>query len=112
MRLLPGHGCEYGLDWAITAILREELTPVDTEEAFEECVRFCYQEEVRVGWMSFDAVSVIKEVDPISWELAMSEWLDQEVQEENLVVSEGKHFSCTDIEALILFRSSCRRCVR
>lgn len=44
MRLLPGHGCEYGLDWAIAAILREELTPVDTEEAFEESVRSCYPE--------------------------------------------------------------------
>ncbi|MFM6929018.1 MAG: hypothetical protein ACKOX6_11175 [Bdellovibrio sp.] len=101
MRLLPGHGCEYGLDWAIAAILREELTPVDTEEAFQESVRSCYPEEVQVGWMSFDAVTVMKEMDPISWDLAMSEWLDQKVQEENLVPSGGKYFSRADVEALI-----------
>lgn len=102
MRLMPGHGCEYGLDWAIAAILREELTPVDSQDAFEESVRSCHQEEVQVGWMSLDAVSVMKEMDPISWELAMSEWLDQEVQESNLVVFGEKYFSRADIEALLL----------
>lgn len=102
MRLLPGHGCEYGLDWAIAAILREELTPVYTEEAFEESVRSCYPEEVQVGWMSFDAVSVMKEMDPISWDLAMSEWLDQEVEEENIISIGGNYHNLSDIMALVI----------
>lgn len=101
MRLLPGHGCEYGLDWAIAAILREELTPVDTEESFEESVRSCYPEEVHVGWMSFDAVSVMKEMDPISWDIAMSEWLDQEIDNGDLVLIEGCHYVCCDVKALL-----------
>lgn len=101
MRLLPGHGCEYGLDWAIAATLREELTPVDTEEAFEESVRSCYPEEVQVGWMSFDAVSVMKEMDPASWDLAMSEWLDQEVQDETFVLIGNAYYLFAEIEALL-----------
>ena len=102
MRLLPGHGCEYGLDWAIAAILREELTPVDTEEAFEESVRSCYPDEVQVGWMSFDAVSVMKEMDPVSWELAMSDWLDQEVEEENIILISGEYYNLSDAMALVI----------
>ncbi|MFM6927214.1 MAG: hypothetical protein ACKOX6_02050 [Bdellovibrio sp.] len=102
MRLLPGHGCEYGLDWAIAAILREELMPVDTEEEFEESVRSCYPEEVQVGWMSFDAVSVMKEMDPVSWGLAMSEWLDQEVEDENIILISGKYYNLSDAMALVI----------
>lgn len=102
MRLLPGHGCEYGLDWAIAAILCEELTPVDIQEAFEDSMRSCYSEEVHVGWMSFDAVSVMKEMDPISWELAMSEWLDREVEEENLTLIDGVYYNSSELQALSL----------
>jgi hypothetical protein len=99
---MPGNGCEYGLDWAIAAILREELTPVDTEEAFEESVRSCYPEEVQVGWMSFDVVTVMKEMDPISWDLAMSEWLDQEVEEENIILISGEYYNLSDAMALVI----------
>lgn len=101
IRLLPGHGCEYGLDWAIAAILREELTPVETKEAFEDSVRSCYLGEVQVGWMSFDAVSVMKEMDPVSWNLAMSEWLDQEMEGENIVLIGGVYFVFSEIVALL-----------
>lgn len=103
MRLLPGHGCEYGLEWVIAAILREELTPVDTASAFEEFVRSCYPEEIRAGWMSFDAVSVMKEMDPISWELAVSEYESQEADEGNIVGLDNSStfYSRTDIEDLI-----------
>lgn len=100
MRLLPGHGCEYGLNWAIAAILCEELTPVDTEKAFEDSVRSCYQEKVRVGWMSFDAVSVMKEMDPISWALAKSEWLDQEVEVGNLTLIDGVYYNSSVLRAI------------
>nr|BFD66180.1 hypothetical protein HAGR004_12020 [Bdellovibrio sp. HAGR004] len=101
MRLLPGHGCDYGLDWAIAAILREELTPVDIEEAFEDSMRSCYSEEVHVGWMSFDAVSVMKEMDPISWALAMSEWLEEEQSMNSLVMVEDRYYVISELKALL-----------
>ena len=101
MRLLPGHGCEYGLDWVIAAIVHEELTPVDTEDAFENSVRCCYPMEVEVGWMSLDAVSVMKEIDPISWNLAMSEWLEQELETGNLVVIEDRYYIPNEVMDLL-----------
>ena len=78
MRLLRGIGCEYGTDWIIVSILATELTPVNVEEAFEDSVRECYSEQVTVGWMTLDTVSVMKEMDPIAWRCACSEWDSQE----------------------------------
>lgn len=74
MRLVPGVGCEWGVDWVITHIVESELKSVNTEEAFEESVRSCYPEDVQVGWMKLDTVSVMKEMDPVSWNIARSEW--------------------------------------
>jgi hypothetical protein len=79
MRLLPGNGCEYGLGWVIDEILKEELSPVNTADAFEDSMRSCYEEKVQVGWMTLDAVSVMKEMDPTSWSLAQSEWESEEL---------------------------------
>lgn len=85
MRELPGEGVEYGVDWIIKALLREHLSPADTAEAFEESVNQCYSESTAVGWLNLDTVTILKEMDPVSWDMAESEWLDNEVSEENLV---------------------------
>ena len=105
MRELPGVGCEYGTDWIIREILRTELTPVNTEEAFEESVRQCYPETVTVAWMELDTVSVAKEMDPVSWDLARSEWESQEEEEGNMVSLDGgsTYFRFCDLESLVGF---------
>ena len=84
MRLLPGFGCEYGIDWVVKEVL-SEIESVDTEELFEESIRSCYSEETKIGWLSVDTVSAIKELDPVSWDMAKSEWLDAEESDENLM---------------------------
>jgi hypothetical protein len=81
MRLLPSVGCEYGTEWIIQHILETELTPVDIEVAFEESARECYPEETKVGWMTFDTVTLMKSQDPISWKIASAEW--ENIEEEN-----------------------------
>lgn len=48
-------------------------------------MRECYSETVRVGWMNLDTVTIMKEHDPVSWNLALSEWIDVEEQDGNLV---------------------------
>ncbi len=55
-----------------------------------------------VLWMSLDAVNVAKEMDPISWDIAKSEWLDQEIEAGNLVAINGgeKYFSAYEVEQL------------
>lgn len=103
MRLMEGVGCEYGVDWVIREILHEELTPVNVEESFEQSVRECYSEDVIVGWLTLDTVSTIKEMDPISWDCALSEWQSNEEAEGAIIsVDGGSNFYWTsDAESLV-----------
>ena len=102
MRERPGVGCEWGTDWIIREILSTELTPVNTEEAFEESVRQCYPETVTVAWMEMDTVSVAKEMDPGSWNVAKAEWESQEADEGNIISFDhgSSYYWTSDLEAL------------
>ncbi len=56
------------------------------DEAFEESVRSTLESEtVTIGWMNFDCVTVMKEQDPISWEMAQSEFETFEESEGNII---------------------------
>lgn len=89
MRLLPEVGCEYGTDWIIKHILETELEAADLEEDFEESVRECYPEETKVGWMSFDTVSLRKENDPVGWSCALVDYESQEESDGNIISFDG-----------------------
>ena len=85
MRHLPNVGCEYGAEWIVQHILNTEYETVDLEEAFEESIHGIYPETTQVGWMTFYTIELMKSNDPISWQMAMSEWASQEEEEENLI---------------------------
>lgn len=85
MRHLEGVGCEWGTDWVIKHILREELTPVDDDEIFEDSIRGCYPEETQVGWMTFDTVELMKSQNPISWKIACDEYIDGLESDEEII---------------------------
>ena len=85
MREMAGVGCEYGASWIVEEILRAELTSVNTRAAFEESVSQCYPETTKIGWLELDTVSVLKEMDPVSWRCALAEWESQEADEGNIV---------------------------
>ena len=103
MRLLPEVGCEYGTDWVIEHLISENLTSADTAETFEQSIRGSYDETIKIGWIEYDVVNAIKELDPISWELAESEWIDNEVSEGNLVTfnNGGRYYWLHDVEDFI-----------
>jgi hypothetical protein len=103
MRLLAGDGCEYGTDWVVKSLLREELESVDIDAAFENSVREIYPETVKVAWLSFDTVTVIRELDRVSWDCACSEWENTEADEGNIIsFDNGIHYYLrTDIEEYI-----------
>lgn len=102
MRHLDGVGVEWGNDWVIKHILQEELTPVDTDETFEESVRQCYPEEVTVGWITVDTVEVLKSQDPTSWRIARDEYIDSLVKDEKIVSFDysENHYWLHDLESL------------
>lgn len=103
MRLLPGVGCEYGTEWVVKDLLAEALTPADLNEQFEDSIRSCYPETTTVGWMTFDTATLMKEMDPISWDIAKSEWESSEA-DEGIIVSfdkGGTYYRREDVEDYI-----------
>ena len=103
MKVTDSDGPEFGTSWIYESILESELTSVNIDEAFEESIRECYPENVTVGWMSLDAVSGMKEMDPISWSCALSEWESNEADEGNIISLDGgsTYYWRHNIEALL-----------
>jgi hypothetical protein len=103
MSELPGIGVEFGTDWLLREILIAHLTPADTLEAFERSVTECYPETVKIGWIKYDTASALKELDPISWNIAHGEWIDAEVSDANLITFDGgsNHYWVSEIEQFI-----------
>lgn len=100
---LPQVGVEYGTDWLRREILREHLSPADTHEAFERSVAECYTETVQIGWIEYDTVTAIKELDPVSWRIAHDEWIDAEVSDGNLITFDNgtNYFWTAEVEQFI-----------
>ena len=103
MRHMDGVGVDWDIQFAIEYILQEELTPVDLEEAFEESIRSCYEEEVTVGWAKFDTVEILKSQDPIGWRCALSEYESQEEEEGNIMSFDNgsTYYWIHDLETLL-----------
>lgn len=103
MRHLEGVGVEWGTSWVIKHILETELTPVDSDEIFEESVRQCYPEEVTVGWITVDTIETLKSQDPTSWRIARDEYIDSLEQDEELVSFDGgsNYYWIRDIEDIL-----------
>jgi len=104
MAHLDGVGVEYGHDWIVKHIIETELSPVDTEEAFEEYVEACYPEQfLQIGWLNLDIVTVLKEMDPVSWDLGKSEFLDTEESEGNYISFDNgsTYYLTSDVQELV-----------
>ena len=100
MREAAGEGVDWGVSWYLPTLLRDNLTPVNAEEAFEEMVRECYPETVNVAWLELDAVTVLKDSDPLSWRMAMDEYADNQLSDEQwITVDNGAtYYSTCEVE--------------
>lgn len=99
MRLLPGYGCEYGTCWVIEALIKENLQPLDTEEVFTEMLESCYPETTKVGFLDLNTVSVMKDQDPIAFNIAEGEYIDSLLQDEQIVTFDdgGNYYWLSDL---------------
>ena len=103
MRHLDGVGVEWGITWVIKNIIEEEITPANTEEAFEESIRGCYPETTQVGWMNFDTVELMKSQDPISWKIARDEY-ESELESDEQIISfdnDSTYYWIHDLESFV-----------
>ena len=102
MTLHRGHGLDWGLESAISEIISEELTPVDLERAFEECMREIYPASTTLGFLTVDTIDAMRTLDPVAWDLAQSENTDILESDELITSLDGgnTYFWTTDLERL------------
>ena len=81
-------GFEWGTAHVIDELIEEHLEPIDGEEHFEEAMRDCYRDEVKVGWLTLNPIDVIKNSRPTDWRIALNEYIDS-LEEDGQVVSFG-----------------------
>ena len=63
----------------------------------------CYGETIQVGFMNLLTTTVMKEQDPICWDIAISEYIDGLVEDEQLITFDNgsSYYWVHDIETYI-----------
>lgn len=96
-RELVGEGVDWGTEWIVPILVHDAVEPIDVQADFEESVRQCYPETTKIGWLEYDTATAIRTLDPLSWGLACSEWIDFEVSAGNLMsLNNGSTYYATD----------------
>jgi hypothetical protein len=103
MRLLPDSGCEYGVDWIVKELIEENLEFINSDEIFEQMIENCYEETTQIGFMKLSTVQVMKDQDPICWDIAKGEYIDGLAEDEQLITFDNgsNHYWIHDIENYI-----------
>jgi hypothetical protein len=103
MRHLDGVGVEYGTEWVIEHILKQELAGVDITDSFEDMIRDCYGETTKVGWIDADTVDLLKHQYPCDYEMAKSEYLDSLADDDQVVSFDNgsTYYWVHEIESLL-----------
>ncbi|MBX9724302.1 MAG: hypothetical protein K2X81_23035 [Candidatus Obscuribacterales bacterium] len=84
MRELEGVGVEYGYDWIMEHIVKEEGTAIDADEMYDDLLDEC-NEPFKLGDLEYSPSQVLKNVDPTAYEMGKHEYLDSLVEDGQLV---------------------------
>ena len=103
MLKLENSGVEYGTSWIIEEILSENIDIIDQDEIFEQMIYDCYGDEIQVGFMTLDTVTVMKESDPTYWRIAKQEYIDSLLEDEQVFTPDnGNNYYWTyEIESFL-----------
>ena len=77
MRHLPGIGVEYGYEWVIEHLLRQEvedIKPEHQEELFMDFIDSCYNAETKIAFITVDTAWALKELDSVAFGIAMDDF--------------------------------------
>ena len=101
MRHLEGVGVEYGTDWVIEHLIKENCEAIDEEELFEELLNDCYP-LVEIGSCTFYPADIMKELDPTCFRIGTQEHIDSLIQDGEIYESDGEYYQVFDIEEQLL----------
>lgn len=91
MRELEGVGVEYGYDWIMEHIVKEEGTAIDGNEMYDELLDECY-EPFKIGDLEYSPSQVLKDVDPTAYRIGKQDYLDSLVEDGQLVCLGGTYY--------------------
>ena len=100
MRHFEGVGVEYGTEWIIDHLIETRLDPVDGDEMFEELLDECYP-EISIGCCTFSPSQVMKELDPICFNIGVTENLDSLAEDGILYEYNGDYYQMEDLDAML-----------
>ena len=100
MRHLSGVGVEYGTEWVIGHLFQTRLTPVDGEELYEELLDECYP-EVKVGEIVYSPSQVIKNMDPLYFQMGTGENLQHLAEDGVLYEYGGDYYHMHDLDKML-----------
>ncbi|MDG6220418.1 MAG: hypothetical protein QCI38_03095 [Candidatus Thermoplasmatota archaeon] len=85
MRHLSGVGVEYGYEWVIEHLIRQEVEDIseeDQESLFMDFIDDCYNEETKIAFLTVNTAWAVKQLDPLAFEMALHEYFDVEAHVE------------------------------
>jgi len=100
MRHLSGVGVEYGTDWVIGHLLKTHCTPVDGDEMYEELLDECWP-EVTIGCGTYSPSQIIKNLDPVAFEIGAKENLDNLAEDGVLYELDGDYYRIEVIDQML-----------
>lgn len=66
-------------------MIEQNLDAVDTDEIFEQMIEDCYEQTTKIGFMELSTIDVMKNQDPVYWNIAKNEYIDGLVEDEQLL---------------------------
>jgi hypothetical protein len=91
MRSVEGVGVEWGFDWVVEHLIREEGEAVDINELYSDLLDET-NEPVRFGELEYLPSTVLEAVDPVAFEMGASDYADSEVEDGRLICLNGKYY--------------------
>lgn len=91
MRELPGVGVEWGYEWVMEHLVKEEGEEVDIAELYRDLLDESYP-DVKVLEFQYSVSYVLETVDPETFKMGASEYADSEVEDGRLIGLNGKYY--------------------
>lgn len=91
MRELDGVGVEWGTDWIVEHLVRDDGEEVDMAELYRDLLDEIY-EPVRFGELEYSPSTVLEAVDSVAFRMGCNEYADGEVQDGRLIELNGSYY--------------------
>ena len=85
MRKIDGVGVEWGIEWVVGHLIKDNLEEVNTDKQYHEMLEEVYPGAVKACGCELynrSQADIWKELDPVAYDCARSAWLDGETRDE------------------------------